>query len=1549
MAPNNGYENFHLMLYSDSEIIDEVWLPVFPDGYFNLHSENSRNLLSIFSKDGFWSVKCNARAFFTNVSSVDQSFEVQIKEDQILELSDNDRKYVLYVEKLNDNSKIFHNYSMSNDVELTIGRDMECDIVYNNSYVYSQHAVLYRRLGKWSIENLSGINSVYINGKSFDNTYLKTGDVICIFGLRIIIGPGLISVNDNVENISVNFKKQILLHNAPSKYYGERTINLYDDYFNRMPRKRIANNIEPIIVEGPPVSMSQNKLPLLLRMGSSMFMGGTAAISGNFGPLVTSVMLPFISSKYTDKQRQEYEKLRVTKYTEYLDSKKNEILSACENEIEYLSKKYPTNNEVAKIVDNRIHLWERRVGDSDFLQVRLGTGTRLLTTPIDYPKRKFELETDELEDKMYVLVENEYKLFNAPIILSIADTRVCGILGENNRILEFIKSLILQISTFHSYDEVKLVLLSNEDVLKKSDDIRYLPHFWDNQNTIRFIATNESEVYKVGEHIKNQLENDKSGEKDLTKVLKRRSYYIVFALDKKLLESHEIFSQILEDEEKTGVSIICAYDDLPKESQKLINLDTYDNNICTTLAADGGEDEEFHVDIYDSEKFKGSLRELSNIKLKTEAKENELPKMITFLEMFGVGKIEELNSLKRWSDNDPIKSLAAPVGVGSDGELFMLDLHEKRQGPHGLVAGMTGSGKSEFIITYILSMAVCYHPDEVTFLLIDYKGGGLAGAFDNPKTGVRLPHLVGTITNLDGASIQRSLLCIESELLRRQKLFNDVKAAVNEGTMDIYTYQKLYRAGKVSEPVPHLFIISDEFAELKQQQPEFMDKLISAARIGRSLGVHLILATQKPSGVVNDQIRSNTKFRVCLRVQDRSDSMDMLKRPEAAELTDTGRFYLQVGYNEYFAMGQSAWCGAQYEPQDKVVTRRDDSVEVLDTIGQVIAKAKPKVNKSDSGMKQIVAVVKYLSDISKNADIKAKQLWEPALPSLLDYNKLENDAVPSDESTPVAIGLIDDPKKQKQYPLYLDMQSFHHMLLCGQAGSGKSTFFKTMLFSCVMQYTPEELNYYILDLSGGMLSAFKNMPHCGAYLTSEDEADFDRMLALIKEITDERKKMFADAEVFSYDAYRKINKLPIILVLIDGWTNIGNFAKGQEYSLSISKYMREAANYGIRFIFSVNNYNELSAKVKFELDYKIALQAKDKFDYNDILGVRNAFVPPELSGRGICIIDGESLEYQIAIPYSDFDDQEQMATLKNTLKDRALQLVDCKVAKRLPLMNNELEYEDFCNSFELDRIPLGFSMDKMQPIAIPLQQLYTMGLYFGNPIGVKPIIFNILSAFNREKADVIIVRRKSGTIFDKSTEERVRDIFSENFTILDTNAEELNQLNTMIVDNIVQTKKSFRDEFCVLNGIPETDMGRTQKAAKYIRKNSRPLVVLFESFPDLLKTEIDKELQAEFNTYFGMFKGYNVYFIGCFYPEDDSNSSNVLYRSFVKTDFALLFGGQFQKQWITPISPEFKKMDKVNPNYNRFLMKYRNECYKVFMPCGELVTNYSDPDEEEII
>ena len=233
--------------------------------------------------------------------------------------------------------------------------------------------------------------------------------------------------------------------------------------------------------------------------------------------------------------------------------------------------------------------------------------------------------------------------------------------------------------------------------------------------------------------------------------------------------------------------------------------------------------------------------------------------------------------------------MAAPIGVTKSGIVY-LDLHDKAHGPHGLVAGTTGSGKSEVLQTYILSIATIFHPYEVSFVIIDFKGGGMANQFKN------LPHLLGAITNIDGKEMERSLKSIKAELRKRQKLF--AEAEVNH----IDKYIQEYKAGKVDIPIPHLILIVDEFAELKAEQPEFMKELVSAARIGRSLGVHLILATQKPSGQVDDQIWSNSKFKLCLKVQSQEDSNEVLKSPLAAEIKEPGRAYLQVGNNEIFEL-----------------------------------------------------------------------------------------------------------------------------------------------------------------------------------------------------------------------------------------------------------------------------------------------------------------------------------------------------------------------------------------------------------------------------------------------------------------------------------------------------------------------------------------------------------------------------------------------------------------------------------------------------------------------
>ena len=327
-------------------------------------------------------------------------------------------------------------------------------------------------------------------------------------------------------------------------------------------------------------------------------------------------------------------------------------------------------------------------------------------------------------------------------------------------------------------------------------------------------------------------------------------YYVIFSFSKDLAVRSELIKSVVSSKENIHFSLVTFYDELrnlPKECSVVVELNgeqskLYDKNDVA------GQSVEFRNDIFLSKKADELSIALANTPLNSAASNFQLPNMITFLNMFGVGKIEHLNALDRWKENDPTSSLEAAVGVDNLGGLFHLDLHEKFHGPHGLVAGTTGSGKSEFIITYILSLAINYHPEEVAFILIDYKGGGMAKSFES------LPHTVGIITNLDGAAIKRSLVSIESELKRRQGIFAEASKKVQMSNIDIYKYQKLYREGLVDEPLQHLFIISDEFAELKTQQPEFMTQLVSAARIGRSLGVHLILATQKPSGVVDDQI-----------------------------------------------------------------------------------------------------------------------------------------------------------------------------------------------------------------------------------------------------------------------------------------------------------------------------------------------------------------------------------------------------------------------------------------------------------------------------------------------------------------------------------------------------------------------------------------------------------------------------------------------------------------------------------------------------------------------
>lgn len=1555
MEQNNNSYPMRVVLLEEGQFMRSVWLPSEKEGRYVFEADYAGNTvpISIVAKENYWYAIAGENGQFVLNGEI-KGKKIRLIDCSLIMVVFGDKKYTLYSECEREKDNIFLPYYIEKHTDIHIGRLPNCDICYPNPFVSRDHAMLHWENNNWYIVDMGSKNGVFLNGISVKNARVEVGDVLYIMGLYIIIGAGFIGINNANGRVELTTPKIRLINSENDiEYYAYNSVEK-DELFDRKPRKKYKVDDKEIEIDMPPMPMSANKMPLLLRMGNPLLMGGRAIATGNVFSALTSLVLPAVTQGMTEKDRKEYEAMRNEKYREYLDYISQEIKNEINDEKELLTEVYPTLSRMLKFSYDKNRLWERRKIDDDFLSVRIGSGRIPMIAQKRYSPKKFELERDHLADEMYKVAEAPAFIDGAPIMLSLKKDYVTSVVGSHDLSIQLIYNIIVQLALTHAYDEVKIVILCDPKDENEFDFVKYLPHNWDNEHNTRFFATSRSDAQQLSKYLYNEFDGlfDDNYSSKKKNALKTMPSYIVFATNKELYESIEVLQQVVQSEEYVNMSVITAFDGAPKECTKLISLKG--ESLLVDLINTNADDQPFLLDITDKKDVADSMRQVMKTKLRIDIESQfALPNMISFLELYGVGRVEHLNPLKRWADNNPVKSLSAPIGVGTDGKIFTLDLHEKRQGPHGLVAGGTGSGKSEFIITYILSMAVNYSPDEVAFILIDYKGGGLADAFVDDKRGIHLPHVVGTITNLDGAAIQRSLMSINSELKRRQSVFKKAKSETNEGTMDIYDYQKLYRNKKVSEPMPHLFIISDEFAELKKQEPEFMDELISTARIGRSLGVHLILATQKPSGVVNDQIWSNTKFRVCLRVADKGDSMEMLKRPEAAEIKNTGRFYLQVGYNELFAMGQSAWCGASYIPQDEVLVEEDKSVQFVDNVGQVVLNAKPKQKKELAAQgKQIVSIVQYLSDLSKREGIVPRRLWCEPLPDAIDYENLESCLPRENNGIQALIGMADDPEHQSQFPYILDMQSFHHMLLCGGSGTGKSTFLKTMLYSLISKYSPDDINYYILDMSGGALVNFAKSPHCGAYLTENNEADFDRLLTMIKDIVAERKKLFADAEVTNFESYRKIKQLPLILFIMDNYTNINNFKRGASYYSSMGDYMKECAAYGIRFIIACNHLNEVHSKSRQEVDYRIALQGKDKYEYSDILDLRTNITTPQKKGRGVCVIDGKTYEFHTSMLAANLSEQERTQEFKNRIEKLSVEYPSSNFIKALPMVDGDETYDNFCNKFSGERIPLGYSLKDMKPVAVPLQQLHSMSLYFGNKDGIKPVFKNIINAAKFNNMELIVVKKAYDSIFENDDITCELKSFGEKCSLLESTQEGLDALKDRFMQELA-ARNVYRDKYCEENNIPNTLKDRVRKAEKYIRANTTPLMILFESFGDICRlerTEGIKELEATFQVFFERTKGYNIYFAAGFYADDKDIIASPFMKSYNKQQFSLAFGGRYDKQIIIePMPMDYRAMDKPNPKYDRFILKYRDEIYSMRMPCGELTVPEVDPDDAPIV
>ena len=1291
---------------------------------------NSRNLINVEAEDGKWKIKSD---FETKIMSGNTEIDsAYLKENNLyfLKINTDNEFVILYCSPSFDEKENKLQIIRSGDI--LIGNDVNAHINYTHSLVSKQHAKLNYNDGMWSIQDLNSNYGTYVNNLSIKSKKLEYGDIIFIMGLKIVVMKDYIVVNSLGENVKYDSNtfsiiKSVIQNQTELDILEDEAIEFYNenDYFFRSPR--FKSKIEPvdIIVEEPPAQEKPNEMPTIYVVGpmltmamSSMAFGytaisgvinGTQELSSAMPTLVMSgamllsmLVWPSLSSGYQKRQIKKRESLRQEKYTKYLEDKHQEISSQMKIQQQILIDNYLPLDTVKTIIDNKKrNLWEREIKQEDFLDLRLGIGTTELVGNIRFPEQKFMLEEDNLRELVYKVASESRMLVNVPISLSFIRNYVTAIIGEGSQKQKFIEGLILQMIAFHSYEDLKIVLFTNQKNSNLWDYLKVLPHCWNNDKSVRYYATNIDEMKELSLHLEKEFQHRcrhidqtiiRTEEKDY---LNFSPYYIIITDDYKMVRDLEIIKDVASQEINYGFSLAIIsprLTNLPNECRTFISIGDQKSGVFENELV-SNKQKEFIADYDENLDMHKYCQKLANIPIDIAKEEKNIPNIVSFLEMYNVGMVEQLNILNRWKTNDPTKSLQVPIGLDKNGEQFKLDLHEKFYGPHGLVAGMTGSGKSELIISYILSMAVNFNPYEASFVLIDYKGGGLAGVFQNKENGMKLPHLAGTITNLDTIEMNRALSSIQSELRRRQRKFNEARDSLNESTIDIYKYQRLYREGKVKEPISHLFIISDEFAELKSQQPEFMEQLISTARIGRSLGVHLILATQKPAGVVDDQIWSNSKFKICLKVQDRSDSMDMIKCPDAASLKNPGRFYLQVGYNELFALGQSAWAGSQYYPTEKRKKKVDTAVDFIDNVGTVIKSFDSDANmiqvKSDG--EELPNIVKYIVRVAEEENIAIPQLWLDRIPNVIYIESLKKkyDYQIKQNQIELVIGEYDDPDNQRQDILTLPLSEVGNTIIFGSSGSGKELMLSSILYSAITCYNPEEINFYILDFGAETLRMFEKAPQIGGVLNSNDTEKIENLFKLMNGIMEERKRIFADYNgSFNFYNTHSNKRVPLITIIIN---NYDAFVETyDEYEEVIQQLSREGEKYGIVFILATNSTNAIRYRIRQNFKQNLVLQLNDASDYSDVLQKRTRKEPSKVFGRGLIELDNV-YEFQTAYSYQ----MERMSEFIKVISQRLRKI--CKVsALRIPVLPESVTIENVEEKIgDLSTVPVGIRKDNL--------------------------------------------------------------------------------------------------------------------------------------------------------------------------------------------------------------------------------------------------------------
>ena len=1160
------------------------------------------------------------------------------------------------------------------------------------------------------VEAESGVNAFKIN------SFLTVGNVSFFFEEYTI-------KTSMVYRIKTQFPNKDLSESGKAMVYPEFYRNAR--YLYELPDEKL----EVLNPETPPQEPKRNLLMtltpvvvsflLMIFIRSRMMRGGIMYIIYFAATMLVGAAMSVWTYFDNGKDYKKKTKERVKKYAAYIEKKEADIQKARAEEKLIMTKRNPSIEEtIDRIQSFSPNLFEKQKSHEDYLDVRIGTGNVKSQLQVEYKKQEYLHVYDDLIDYPEYLHDKYEYIADMPVTLPIGKVNAIGFIGNRTKLYHMMKNVILTIAGQESFTDVKMIFLLDEVYAPYLEWVRWLPNTFDENTGMRNVMYDDESAKSVLGNLYSEISKREGLKKEQIEELPD---YIVFAFRSERLSDHPV-SKYFEVARSLGFTFL-FFEEKEEFLNKACELGVFldDDNFQGFIQdlSDGTELQDFTYTHISKEIAEQCSNKLAPIYIKEPTLESDLRKNISLYELLDVKKVEDISLEDRWNESKVYSSMAAPLGVKSGGEVVYLDIHEKYHGPHGLVAGTTGSGKSEILQTYILSMATLFHPYEVSFIIIDFKGGGMANQFRS------LPHLNGAITNIDGKQINRSLMSIKAELIKRQELF--AKYDVNR----IDDYIKLFKEGVTPTPLPHLILIVDEFAELKSEQPEFMKELISAARIGRSLGVHLILATQKPAGVVNDQIWSNSKFKLCLKVQDKSDSNEVLKSPLAAEIREPGRAYLQVGNNEIFELFQSAYSGA-YISDGKVKAIKKFEISKVDLAGRKTVVYSQKPEQNDNTVTELDAIVKYIDEYCKEEKIKKLQeICLPPLAEIIEYpSKIKVEG--SDVALPV--GIYDDPARQSQNELILNLTQSHVFIL-GASLAGKTYLVQNLIYGLASQYSPSEVNIYILDFASMALKAFSKLNHVGAVVTLAEDEKLKNFIEMLQKKIDERREILSTIGLSSFGAYKEAgNKdLPQIVVFLENYTAFRETYP--EIEAQFIKICRDGVALGISIVVTNQQMSGIGYKLLTNFSTKIAMNCNERGQYSELLD-RCKMQPDENPGRGLIKIDNEVMEFQTYLAFSMGKEVERLSKINEFIQacnDKYGESTAEAVKFIPPTLNDEYWSSRFGSTKIKDyNLVVGLAYSNVEPVYNNILENVVTGIYGRDELGRDSYVRYILKKMAAE-------------------------------------------------------------------------------------------------------------------------------------------------------------------------------------------------------------------------